>query len=196
MGIELSHVQLASGTVYLDYLTWNGAPETVLANPGGEGLMWRRAWVNGVDQYEHRWHEAYCLMQNYGRGILSQGTREWSDYTVTAEITLGLVKAAGLAACVQGMRRYYALLLCDDQKARLVKALDGDKVLAVVDHAWQYGQRHSFELTASGQCITASLDGFPIFDVRDVDAPHTGGGIALVVEEGRVTCDAVSIRPI
>lgn len=58
VGIEISHVQLATGTVYLDYLTWNGAPDTVLANPGGEGLMWRRAWVNGVDQYEHRWHEA------------------------------------------------------------------------------------------------------------------------------------------
>lgn len=196
VGIEISHVQLATGTVYLDYLTWNGAPDTVLANPGGEGLMWRRAWVNGVDQYEHRWHEAYCLMQNYGRGILSQGTREWSDYTATAEITLGLVKAAGLAAFVQGMRRYYALLLCDDHKARLVKALDGDKVLAVVEYSWQYGQRHAFALTASGQSITASLDGLPIFEVRDVDGPLTGGSVALVVEEGRITCDAVTVRPI
>lgn len=135
-------------------------------------------------------------MQNYGRGILSQGTREWSDYTATAEITLGLVKAAGLAAFVQGMRRYYALLLCDDHKARLVKALDGDKVLAVVEYSWQYGQRHAFALTASGQSITASLDGLPIFEVRDVDGPLTGGSVALVVEEGRITCDAVTVRPI
>jgi hypothetical protein len=35
-----------------------------------------------------------------------------------------MVEAAGLAVRVQGMRRYYALLLTKNNKARLVKALD------------------------------------------------------------------------
>ena len=33
---------------YLDYLTWDGAPDVVLAAPRDEGSMWRSAWVNGV----------------------------------------------------------------------------------------------------------------------------------------------------
>lgn len=195
VGVEITHANRADGAVYLDYLTWEGAPDIVLANPGGDGVMWRRAWVNGVDQYDHWWPEAYRLVQNRGRGLLSQGTRMWVDYTVRATLTLHLAKAAGIAARVQGMQRYYALLLGDDGQARLVKALDGDTVLAACDFPWTFGQSHDFALTVRGSRITASLDGAQLFDVEDTEQPLEGGGVALVIEEGRIMCDSVSVSP-
>jgi ADP-ribosylglycohydrolase len=195
VGVEITHASRADGVVYLDYLTWDGAPDIVLANPGGDGVMWRRAWVNGVDQYDHWWPEAYRLVQNRGRGLLSQGTREWTDYTASAVITLHLAKAAGLAVRVQGMQRYYALLLCDDGVARLVKALDGDAVLAESAFLWTFGATHAFALTVHGQRIEASIDGETLFAVEDDDRPLDGGAVALVVEEGRVMCEAVAVKP-
>ena len=57
-----------------------------------------------------------------------------------------MAKAAGIAARVQGLRRYYALLLCDDGKARLIKALDGDTVLAEAEFPWRQGSIHDFQL--------------------------------------------------
>jgi ADP-ribosylglycohydrolase len=195
IGVEITHAHRADGAVYLDYLTWAGAPDIVLADPGGDGVMWRRAWVNGVDQYDHWWPEAHRLVQNRGRGLLSQGTREWTDYTARAAITLHLAKAAGLAVRVQGMQRYYALLLCDDGKARLVKALDGDAVLAEGAFPWTFGATHTFTLTVRGQRIEASIDGEPLFAVEDDDRPLEGGAVALVVEEGRVMCEAVTVKP-
>ena len=96
---------------------------------------------------------------------------------------------------VQGMRRYYALLLCDDGKARLVKALDGDTVLAEADYAWSFGATKQFTLRAEGNRLQAGIDGKPLFDVVDNDRPLTGGGVAFVVEEGRIMSDAMTVSP-
>ena len=114
------------------------------------------------------WPEAYRLVQN--RGLLLQGTREWTDYQSRRSITLHLAKAAGLAVRVQGMQRYYALLLCTDGTAKLIKALDGDNVLAEADFPWQQGSSHDFQLAVTGDRIEASVDGRKFFDVVD-DGP-------------------------
>ena len=58
--------------------------------------MWRRAWVDGVDQYGHWWPEAYRLVQNRGTGLLIQGAREWANYRVSAAITPHLAAACGI----------------------------------------------------------------------------------------------------
>jgi len=48
-------------------------------------------------------------------------------------VTPILMARGGIGIRAQGMRRYYALLLCDDNKVRLVKALDGDQIMAEAD---------------------------------------------------------------
>ena len=195
VGLEVGSERPANGTIYLDYLTWDGEPNTVLTRPASGGTMWRRAWINGVDSFDPRWPEAYRLAHNRGRGLLIQGTREWTDYQVTAALNLHLVKAAGLAVRVQGMQRYYALLLCADGKARLIKALDGEQILAETDFAWHFGATHNFRLSVKGDRLQAGIDGNDLFAVQDKDY-FTGGGIALVCEDGRIATDAVEVRPI
>jgi hypothetical protein len=195
IGVEVSSERRADGTVYLDCLTWDGAPDVVLGRPSTGGTMWRRAWVNGVDEYNPRYPETYRLVQNAGTGLLMQGTREWTDYRVSADVTPHMVKAAGIAARVQGLRRYYALLLCKDDKVRLVKALDGDAVLAETDFSWAFDETHELSIEVAGTHLRAWIDGEPLFDVDDADCPLTAGGIALVCAEGRTATDAVTVRP-
>jgi hypothetical protein len=163
--------------------------------------MWRRAWVDGVDQYGPWWPEPYRLGQNTGTGLLIQGTREWTDYWVSADVTPRMVKSAGIAARVQGMRRYYALLLCNDgadghPTARLVKALDGDTVLAETDFLWEFGETHDLSLETVGTHLRAWIDGQRLFELDDIDWPLTGGAVALVCEEGRTATDPVTVRPV
>lgn len=158
--------------------------------------MWHRAWVNGVDRFEPHWPEPYRLIQNQGRGLLIQGTREWTDYEVSAPVRPHMVTSAGIGARVQGMRRYYALLLVRDGKARLVKALDGDAVLAETGFSWHFDATYELGLKVRGNRLRASIDGEEIFDVRDDDRPLTGGAVALVCEEGRVESESVRVRPL
>ena len=129
-------------------MTWDGAPTVMLGRPDTQPAaaerhprkhMWQRAWINGIDQYDLRWPEPFRLVQNEGRGVLSQGGQGWTDYEATSEITVHMAKAGGLAICVQGMRRYYAILLCSDQMARLVKMVDEEVVLAERAYEWSFG---------------------------------------------------------
>lgn len=195
IGVELRSERRADGVVYLDYLTWDGEPDVTFAPPAEGGTMWRRAWVNGVDQFSEWAPEPYRLIQNAGRGLLIQGTREWRNYRAEAALTPHMVAAAGLAVRVQGMRRYYALLLCAGNKARLVKAMDGEAVLAEADYPWEFGQTLTLSLQAKGRHLEASIDGKALFAVDDPGVPLDGGGVALVCEEGRVACLAVMVRP-
>lgn len=157
--------------------------------------MWRRAWVDGVDQLEGRWPEPYRIVQNHGRGLLIQGTQDWTDYRASAPVTVHLAKASGIAARVGGLRRYYALVLCDDGKARLIKALDGDTILDEIDFPWEVRQPYILALAVTGNRIEASIDDTPLFDVLDRERPLLAGGIALVCEEGCVASEAVIVSP-
>ena len=196
VGLEISSGQRADGTVYLDYLTWDGVPDVVLTRPAVGGTMWRRAWVDGVDQYDSWWPEPYRLVQNHGTGLLIQGTREWTDYRVSADVTPHMVTSAGIAARGQGMRRYYALLLCNEGKARLVKALDGNTVLAETDFPWEFGGTYDLSLEVVGTRLRAWIDGQQLFEVDDTDRPLTGGGVALICEEGRTATHVVKVQPV
>jgi hypothetical protein len=200
VGVEISSEQRADGTLYLDYLGWTGTPDVTLRRPDHPGKMWRRAWVNGLDHEDRRemvdyWPDTYRVIQDEGRGLLIQGAREWTDYEVSAPITPHLFKAGGLAARVQGMRRYYALLLSDQSSVQLVKALDGERVLAEAPFIWQFGQTYTLSLRVQGSRIVAAVDGKVVLDYTDEDRPLTGGAIALVCEEGRFGCDSVRIQP-
>jgi ADP-ribosylglycohydrolase len=192
-GVGLEITPEAASTLYLDWLTWDGTPQVVLGRPSGSGQIWRRAWVDGVDQFEGRWPEPYRIVQNEGTGLISQGGPDWTDYRVEAPITIWLAKSGGLAARVQGLRRYYALLLAQDKRARLVKMCNQPKTLAETAFPVEWDRPYHLALEVTGERIRAWIDGQPVFDVVDREQPLTGGGIGLVVEEGCLSSDAVTV---
>ena len=180
-------------TVALDWLTWDGAPTVTLGPPAHDGTRWRQAWVDGVDQFPVRGPGVYRAIQNRGTGLLIQGTRQWTDYTVRATLTPRLCQAVGLAARVQGLRRYYALLLHRDGVARLVRVCDGAYVLAETPFPLRFDTPYDVQLTVQGATIRATVNGVTHLAAEDADRSLAGGGVALVVTEGCLDADAVSV---
>ena len=151
---------MTAGTLYLDSLTWDGAPDVQLVCPAGSAQMWQHAWVKAVDMFHvSRERGRISVIQNHGRGLLIQGTRDWRDYRVSAAITPHLLRAGGLAARVQGLQRYYALLLKAPGQVQLVKVFDGEEsVLGTAALAWEIEQ--AVELSpAGGRQPAAGLGG-------------------------------------
>lgn len=189
------------GTVHLDYLTWDGEPNLTLTRPPeNTGLQppasaWRRAWVDALDLWDTWGDTPFRLVQNYGRGLLIHGTREWRDVRVTADITPWIMEAGGIAARVQGMERYYALELKAGGRLELVKALDGRRLLAGKPFDWQLRGTYRLELEMTGDRIRAWVDGNLQFDLRDGDRPLSSGGVAYVVEEGNLASQAMRVQP-
>jgi ADP-ribosylglycohydrolase len=192
IGLELLSDVRAGGTVYLDYLTWDGAPETRLWRPEKAGTAWSKAWVNAVSNFQ----EWGGVIQNEGRGMLIQGTREWTDYAVTATISPHMGEKSGIAARVQGLKRYYGLLLCRDGKVRLIKALDGDKTLSESPLAVEPDAKYELKLTVKGNRVTGWVNGKQVAEAVDSDRPLSGGAIALVIEEGRMQVLEVGVSPL
>ncbi len=193
VGIEIHGAAGACGVIYLDYLTWSGAAKLLLCRPEIENTLWRRAWVNAVDHWEARYSNAFHLTQDEGTGMIAHGTRQWTDYQVQASLSSFLATSFGLAVRMQGLRRYYALLLCKDGKARLVKALDDTQVLKEVDFPLQFNVKYDLALKVTGQRLQGWVDGALLFDLVDSHHPLEGGAAALLLEEGTISCESVEI---
>ncbi len=177
-------------TVYLEALKWSGAPEFQLERARHPGTMWRRAWVNGVDLLT-KGTEMFRLVQNTGMGLLMQGTREWRDYAVTADVTPHLVKRAGVAVRVQGLKRFYGLLLAPEDRVQIVRMLHGEEVLAVAAFEWRLGETYELTLEARGDRLVGRVDGGALIDATD-DALDCGA-VGLVIEEGRLGVERVGV---
>jgi ADP-ribosylglycohydrolase len=201
IGLEFeSHQPLAvDGTIYLDYLTWSGAPETRLCRPDNNlSTMWKHAWVNNASQFQTRW-EGLRVTNGEGIGFISQGSRDWRDYRVRSEITPLLAKAWGLAARVQGRERYYALMFdaANGGRVKLVRRDHDETLLAAGRFAWELDRPYALELLVRDREIGAFVDGKEIFSLRDDDGlPLLCGAVALVVDTGSIATQAVHISPI
>ena len=190
-----------AGMIFVDYLTWDGAARTTFAPPQGSKLpnpgpqVWRMGWVNAMDQWE-KWGAPFRLIQNEGRGLITTGTREWADYRVTANVRPALLKAGGLAARVQGQQRFYALELVEGGKVRLRKVYEGQEtVLAEAECAWQLWQPCELSLEVKGSRLRGWAGGKLALEYEDKDNPLREGAMGLVVEEGHLMTDAVSVEP-
>ena len=53
VGLEVSSDRPGRGTLYLDCLGWSGPPQATLVLPAWDGVMWRRAWVDGRRPLRH-----------------------------------------------------------------------------------------------------------------------------------------------
>jgi ADP-ribosylglycohydrolase len=211
VGVEVQGEGGKCGTIYLDYLTWDGVPNITLNRPferehsrlsrNTGPTMWKKAWIDGFDSRERLteldyWPEPYRLIQNKGRGLIMQGTRDWTDYQVTVRMTPHMCQAGGVGVRVQGMGRYYALLL-DREKTRIIRAFEGkDTVLAEVDSGWQFGRPYELNLQVEGNRLIGSVNGKVVIEAEDPEKMYTGGGIALIAEVGRIGCDHVEVRPL
>ncbi len=186
-----------SGTMHLDYLRWDGEPSytSTRTRPTKHKMaMWRRSWVDNVDDFvKAPWVSGFRLVQNRDRGVLIQGTRDWQDISVTADMSSDLCAAMGVAVRVQGLRRYYALLLHRDGEARIIKMTGQENILSRAPFDWQYGETYELTLAVSGNELTASINGETV--TKATEDELTCGGMALVIEEGCSASSEISVKP-
>ena len=184
------------GKLWLDYLRWDGAPNLVLEKPRTKPHpFWDLAWVRDVDKWLKIGRKCVHLVKNSGRGLASFGTRQWKDYRlVVHELTPTFGAEAGVAIRVQGLRRYYALVLSRPGKMSLVKMYDQTQViLADTELDWEADKGYEVILQVSGRDIRGEIGASIIHATDDQIAD---GAMGIVVSDGAVSTGPIEITPI
>lgn len=193
VGWQLRSDSPTAGAAYLDFLTWDGAPEFRLDSDLLQGSPHALGWVDALDHVRsHRGQ--LSVSQDRGLGLLSQGTRDWRDYEFEAAVTVHLAAAAGIAVRVQGRRRFYALLLEPGGGVRLVKQRGGARTLCRARLPHEPFRQYRLRLRVQGTEIDAFVDEQRVLHGRDDADPLEGGAVALVCEEGTLAAEGISVR--
>lgn len=184
----------ADGKLLVDYLRWDGAPSLALRRPAGDCDFWRMAWVNGADVFSKRFPPSFRISQNRGEGLIAHGTRQWTDYEVKSDLMIHLGNYGGVALRVQGLRRYYGVRATRKGELQIVRVRDDEvTVLASKPMPLEFERKLSFAARVKGNDISASV-GEMSLDAKDDF--FADGGIGLVINEGALSTDAVTVRPV
>ena len=206
IGVALTAAgSVADGTVRIDHLRWDGTPQLTLRRPPN-GLLnhrnravegadfWRMAWVNGASLFSKRFPPDFRFSQDKGEGIILHGTRQWTDYKVSSDVTLNLGTYGGIAVRAQGLRRYYAVRLVRAGSLQLVKVRDEvTTVLAEVPFDVVLEKPVSLSVSVHGGTITASANGIT---VQAQDDTFKDGALGLFVHEGALSTETVHVGPV
>ena len=165
-----------------------------LRRPDEPSDFWRRAWVNSVSIFSPVFSQAFRISQDRGEGMIIHGGRDWADYRVQTLLTVHLARYAGVAARVQGLRRYYAAILVRPGVLRLIRVRDDTVVaLAEAPFAWAFDEAYAFDVQAVGADIAVAVDRTRL-EVRDESAEALAeGGVGLIVNEGACSSDEVRV---
>ncbi len=190
-GYPIARIGLVTrgGPAVLRSLDIEGEPSTILKPV--EGKAWRKAWVNGVTEW-NEWSRAFEPQQNEGTGLLSYGRQNWRDVSIKTTLRTDLATEFGVALRVQGMRRYVALLLHRDQTLRIVRCHRGVEVLAEKPLTWALGKPVDFEFCVKGGRFYGRVNGV---EISAMDDHLEEGAVGIVLTEGRLWSEAFEIRP-
>ena len=185
----------AGGRILLDRMGWSGVPDLVLRLPDESGDFWRRAWVSSADNFAGK-AARIRVARDEGEGLIIQGTRQWKDYRVDTAMTVHLGGYAGLAARVNGLRRFYAARLCRDGQFQILRVRDDERtVLAATDFPWCLDEPVPLSMTLRGTRISASAGDTVLTADDDSDAGFAAGGMGLLVADGAVSVDRIRVSP-
>jgi hypothetical protein len=199
VGLDIAGAADAGGAVYMDWLDWSGTPRVHWRAPSGSWPASRRAWVDALYQLSGRQGSMLTLVANEGRGMAITGRREWTGYTVSAIIRPHMADEIGLAGYVQGLERYYALLLHKQGVLRLVKrgpagaGKTEERILAERAAPWELDRPYRFQLRFQGATVEGSLADGPALRATDAARPFREGAMALLVTAGRADVDEVRV---
>ena len=182
--------------IILDWLRWDGPPDTRLRRPKEPSDFWRRAWVNAVDTFSTSFPQAFRISQDRGEGMIIHGGRQWRDYRVETALTVHLAERAGIGVRVQGLRRYYAVLLVRPNVLQLIRARDGETtVLAEMRFAWSFEMPYRFLVETVGRTIEVAVDGVRLSAHDDSERAIADGGVAMIIEGGAASSDEIIVAP-
>ncbi len=198
-GYEIRAAKRYEGDVVITEIDWKGAPQRfeqrgMLMNAvGNSHPWWLSSFTSSAEHFAADFNQTYCISHPEENGIVTMGTNDWQDYTVSSKLYFSLHQEGGLVIRSNGHRRYYAAVLSRFQEAVLYVQRDMKReVLAKVAYRYEEDTMYSVRLSAVGNCLQFYVDDKLLMEAED--ASYNGGSAGFVISEGTMTADGFIIQ--
>ncbi|MET8944563.1 ADP-ribosylglycohydrolase family protein [Streptomyces sp. NPDC004542] len=191
------HADERTVEVRLHELDWHGAP--VRFEQSGLLLtsIWDTTpaalapWVSSAKNFEADFAATYSVSHPGSLGLVTTGTRDWTDYAIASRLVLSLHETAGLVVRSRGHRRFQAGVLTGGDRLQLLRQHDGVRtVLAETAFPYRLDHPYEVELRCRGTELTLVVDKTPRLTANGDDL---GGGAGFLVERGAFQADGALI---
>ncbi len=182
IGVEITGGPSAAGSLFVNRVLFTGPPDIHIPDelPQKDGTV--PGWVVDADRVVGRSGKTAPAMTYVGKdegcGILATGNEDWTDYTVSVQLSIHCADTAGIIARYQGLERFIALVKTRDA-LKLLLNYYGETVLAEMPCIWEVDELHRLSLTVRGTTITASLDGKRVLTGEDTKLGRGGAGFRV-----------------
>lgn len=195
-GIEAAP-SAGDATVTIETVDWSGAPPRFEQTGILLSSIWDTKpaglapWVSSARNWEADFGSTYCVSHPGDGGVVTIGTRSWTDYSVGSTLTLSLHKTAGMVVRARGHRNFSAGIFSDDSVLLIDQVDDERRILAAVPFAAARDVALEVEVACIGDELTMSVGGEEIARARTTRS--AGGGAGFLVERGTFIADGFSV---
>ncbi|MDX6355763.1 MAG: hypothetical protein QOF98_2666 [Streptomyces sp.] len=178
---------------------WRGAPERFEQSGILLSSIWDTKpqtlapWVSSAKNFEADFAATFSVSHPDPLGVVTTGTRDWTDYGIASRLTLSLHETAGLVVRSRGHRRFCAGVFTGGDRLQLIHQHDGRRrVLAETAFTYERDSPYAVELRCQGTRLELLVD--DEIRLTGVAPDGLGGGAGFLVERGAVAADGVRIR--
>lgn len=194
LGYEISSEKRFDGTVIIRSIDWKGAP-TKFAQKGmlmtsiwNTNPLWLAGFASSATHFAADFKRTYCISHIEEAGLVTIGSKEWKDYSITSTIYYSLHESGGLVLRSIGHRRYYGAVLSQYKCAAIYLQKDHEqKILGEIPYAYTEDQGYTMTFSVHGARLELKINNKIILVVTD--DTYEQGGAGFIVSKGTMTCN-------
>ncbi|MDR2404472.1 MAG: ADP-ribosylglycohydrolase family protein [Spirochaetaceae bacterium] len=144
---------------------------------------WFRGWVSSAKQFAADFTHTLCISHTEQNGVVTIGTRDWSDYEVETNLIFSLHQAGGLVLRSRGHRLYYGLLFSGGDTLSIIECVHGkETVLQSIPFAYRQDIPYKVIARVKENRISVAVDGRPVLEASS--GRYRDGAAGFRVDRG------------
>ena len=202
LGITLLSRFRVDGSIILNTLDWSNTPVryemgrsmemTPSLTPWTTTTSWLKTFVSSADHFNPDYTVTFSICHERENGVVTTGSSDWDDYTVSSVITFSQQDLAGLAARAKGHRQYYGAVLTGGCAEIYKQKNEQRTILAKEPFGYRIDETHRLAFTVKGETLKLYIDGENVLCAEDSE--YSCGQAGFVVDSGAILGDGFVVE--
>ncbi len=199
LGLSFTSKERFTGDIIVKSVDWKQAPVLfkqegmLMTSIWNTNPYWTMTWASSAKNFAADFKYTYCVSHPEENGLVTMGTEQWENYTVSSSLCFALHKSGGLVARSRGHRRYYACLLKDFNTVQIIKRKDNEiTILAEAEFSYAEDALYPVDFTVCKDELSVVVNEKELLRVND--SSYTCGGAGYIINSGTMTASGFQVK--